>query len=122
MEIKDIIKIHRVKCNLTQKELGEMVGVSEATVCRWESGAIASLKQNKIKALAKALNISEAELIPGAKVDDVPGYYTDGDTAILAQQLHDDPNLRVLMDASRKLKPEELQAVIALVKTMKGIE
>lgn len=44
------------------KELAEKVGVSEATVSRWESGNLATMKHTKIMLLAKALKISPAML------------------------------------------------------------
>ena len=40
MNIKDIIKQKRLECGYTMKELAEKVGVSEATVSRWESGIL----------------------------------------------------------------------------------
>ena len=62
MNIKDIIKQKRLECGYTMKELAEKVGVSEATVSRWESGNLATMKHTKIMLLAKALKISPATL------------------------------------------------------------
>lgn len=62
MNIKDIIKQKRLECGYTMKELAEKVGVSEATVSRWESGNLATMKHTKIMLLAKALKISPAML------------------------------------------------------------
>ena len=62
MNIKDIIKQKRLECGYTMKELAEEVGVSEATVSRWESGNLATMKHTKIMLLAKALKISAAML------------------------------------------------------------
>lgn len=62
MNIKDIIKQKRLECGYTMKELAEKVGVSEATVSRWESGNLATMKHTKIMLLAKALQISPAML------------------------------------------------------------
>lgn len=62
MNIKDIIKQKRLECGYTMKELAERVGVSEATVSRWESGNLATMKHTKIMLLAKALKISPAML------------------------------------------------------------
>lgn len=39
-------------------ELSKKVGVSEATISRWESGDIANMKRDKIVLLAKALNVT----------------------------------------------------------------
>lgn len=38
-------------------------------------------------------------------------------TAKLAQEIHDDPELEILMDASRDLEPEDIKFVVDLVKT-----
>ena len=65
MDTKDIIKQKRLEKNLTMKKLGELVGVSEATISRWESRNIATMKQIKIGKLCEALNISPNEIVPG---------------------------------------------------------
>lgn len=65
MNVKDLIKSKRIEHGYTMKELAEKVGVSEATISRWESGFIATMKQTKIAALARALEISPADLVPG---------------------------------------------------------
>ena len=66
MEIKDIIKQKRIENGLTMKELAQKVGVSEATVSRWESGNLATMKHTKIMLLANALAISPAALFNSA--------------------------------------------------------
>lgn len=63
MEVKDLIKAKRIEKGLTNVELGELVGVSGSTISRWESGNIATMKQSRIAALAKALGISPIDII-----------------------------------------------------------
>ena len=58
MDIKDIIKKKRTEKGLTMKELAEKVGVSEATISRWESGEISNMKHKGIILLADVLGIS----------------------------------------------------------------
>lgn len=58
----NIIKDNREKLGLTMKELALRVGVSEATISRWESGNIKNMKRDKMFSLAKALKISPLEL------------------------------------------------------------
>lgn len=72
MNIKDIIKQKRLECGYTMKELAEKVGVSEATVSRWESGNLATMKHTKIMLLAKALKISPAMLFDAPATSSLP--------------------------------------------------
>ena len=58
MEIKDVLNRRRTELGLTMKQVAETVGVSEGTISRWESGDIANMRRDKIKALANALHIS----------------------------------------------------------------
>jgi len=60
MDIKDILKKRRIEKQLTLDDVGRLVGVSAATISRWESGDIANMKRDKIVKLAKALDISPA--------------------------------------------------------------
>lgn len=62
-EIRKIIKQKRLERGLTMKDIANKVGVSEATVSRWESGDIENMKRDKIVKLAEALGISPAVIM-----------------------------------------------------------
>lgn len=68
MNIKDILKDRRLELQLTLEDVAKKVGVSPATISRWESGDIANMRRNRIAALAEALQISPA-VIMGWDVD-----------------------------------------------------
>ena len=53
-----LINTRRNELELTQREIADFVGVSEATVSRWESGHIDNMRRDKIAALATILKIS----------------------------------------------------------------
>jgi len=63
MKIQDKIKQRRTQLNLTLEEVANVVGVTKATVQRWESGLIANMKRDKIVLLAKALKTSPAYIL-----------------------------------------------------------
>lgn len=63
MHMNRYLKDRRVELGLTQSDVARHVGVSEATVSRWESGDIASMKQNRIAALAEILRLEPAAII-----------------------------------------------------------
>jgi transcriptional regulator with XRE-family HTH domain len=53
----------REELGMSQVDLAKVVGVSKASVCRWESGDISNMKRDKIHKLADALRISPIDLL-----------------------------------------------------------
>ena len=53
----------RKNAGLTMEELGKIVGVSRATIKRYESGEITNIPDDKIEKIAKATKVSEAFLM-----------------------------------------------------------
>ena len=58
MDIGTKLKARRKELDLTMLDVAKNVGVSEATVSRWESGDIANMRRDKIVSLAHALQVS----------------------------------------------------------------
>lgn len=50
------------------------------------------------------------------------GYYNNPETAKLAQELYDNPDRRVLLDATRDLRPEDVKALTLIISQMKKKE
>lgn len=76
-EFKDLIKTRRLQIGKTLEQVGNEMGVSKATVQRWESGEIKDMRRGKLVALAKALETTPAYLMgwdsekaPATKDDD----------------------------------------------------
>lgn len=63
MDFKDKIRSLRVDMGATLEQIGNEVGVSKATVKRWESGEIANIRRDKIYKLAQALHTTPAYLM-----------------------------------------------------------
>ena len=61
MNTNELLRSRRKELNLTMKQVADYVGVSEATVSRWESGNIANMGRDKIALLSQILKIT-----PGA--------------------------------------------------------
>lgn len=65
----DRIKQLRIQKNLTLEELGKRVGVGKSTVRKWETGAIANMRRDKIAKLADALGTTVMDIMG---IDDLP--------------------------------------------------
>lgn len=116
MEIKDVLRQRRQALGMTLKEVADAVGVSEATVSRWESGDIANMKRDKIAALASVLHVSPSVIMGW---EEPPAYYTNPDTARYAQEIFINPDLRILFDAAKDSRPEDLRTAAALLRRFK---
>ena len=58
-----ILKERRKALGLTLSQIADQMGVTEATVQRWESGNIRSVRPDKLKKLAEILKVSPAALL-----------------------------------------------------------
>ena len=100
MALSAEIKKRRKDLGLTLAELAKMVGVSEATVQRWESGNIKTLRYGRIEVLASALQTTPMAL---------QGWNTETEEAE-EMQLDSEIAMRLSM-----LTPEEWEKVDAFV-------
>lgn len=57
MTIGNLIKARRIAKEMTLEELSQKLGVSAATISRWESGKIENMRRSRIKALSDVLDI-----------------------------------------------------------------
>lgn len=121
MEIKDIIRNRRVELGLTMKQVADKVGVSEATISRWESGEIANMRRDKIVLLADALGMSPAVIMGWGETDPEPDhYYLDSDARDYAEFIFANPEYRVLFDAARTVRKEDIELIKNMIDRMSG--
>ncbi len=61
--LSSVLKQRRKELGLTLSQIADSVGVTEATVQRWESGNIKTMRHEKIAKLAEVLKVSPATLM-----------------------------------------------------------
>lgn len=61
--LSSVLKRRRKELGLTLAQIANVMGVAEATVQRWESGNIKSIRYDKIAKLADLLKVSPAALM-----------------------------------------------------------
>lgn len=119
----DRLRRLREEHRYTLKEIASKLGVSEAMVSRHESNT-KNIPYDIIEQYAKIYGCTP-QYIMGWKDDDSSGsegYYTNPETAKLAQELFDNPDMRVLFDAARDSEPKDLQMDADLLKRLKGLD
>ena len=104
--------------SMTQSQLAEVLGVSQQAVGKWERET-ASPNDEMLKKIA-ALFFTTTDYLLG--YDDAPSYYTDPETAALAEQIKNNPGGRVLFDAGKDLKPESIKEVMKFIEYQKSKE
>lgn len=70
MKTNELIRLRRAELGYTMKEVANAVGVSEATVSRWESGDIQNMKRANIEKLSRVLDIPPSVLLDWESYDD----------------------------------------------------
>ena len=75
MNIGDRIRNRRKDLNKTLEDIGKKVGVTKATIQRYENGNIVNIPSDKIEMLAKALETTPAYLMgwEDQKANEIPG-------------------------------------------------
>jgi transcriptional regulator with XRE-family HTH domain len=102
----------------TQLEIANSIGVSPQTFNTWCKG-IAIPRMGKVQALADYFHINKSDLIED-KSSSEPSYYTNKETQQLAQEIFDNPDLKILFDTTKDCSPEDMKKVISMVKAFKG--
>lgn len=116
MSIEENIRKYRKLKRMSQAELGELVGLAPSAISMYEGGQreppVSSLRR-----IAEALDVPLAILLGK---DSDGGYYIDPTTADTAQEMFENPDLRMLFDAARDSRPEDLQMAADLLRRLKA--
>lgn len=117
--IGERIKTRREELGLTQQELADRMGYTSRTTINKIEAGINDISQSKVVAFAKALETTVAYLMEWEEEEEQKAYYLNDETAEIAQQVYDDPDLRMLFDASRSARPEDIRLAADLLRRLK---
>lgn len=118
--IYDRIRERRIQLGLSQEDLAIKMGYkSRSTINKIESGAV-DIARNKIEKFAEVLNTTPAYLMDW---NDTPKeYYIDSEVSKYAQAVKDNPNLRILFDASKDMSKDDIDFVVNMIEGLKKRE
>jgi transcriptional regulator with XRE-family HTH domain len=118
MTIYERIKNRRKQLGISVDDVADALGVSRATIYRYESAEIEKVPASIIDKLAAVLQTTPAYLMTWTD-DPSMRYYEDNNTAMMAQRLFEDKDMRLLFDAAKDSRPEDLQMATDLLKRLK---
>lgn len=119
LSVEKLNDYKRIK-NLTNKKIAELTGISIATIDRLFSGANTNPNINLLRSLSKIFECTIDDFMEYDENSPLADYYENKETAKLAQEIHDNPEYRILLDATRDLTPEQLKTIINVANAIKG--
>jgi len=99
-----------------QADLARYMKVSTATTAKWCTGQTMP-RIDKIQSICNWLGIKKEDLLE-ERPEPTEEYYIDKDARNYAEFLHKNPKYKVLFDASRKVKPEDIDFVRQMIDRM----
>jgi transcriptional regulator with XRE-family HTH domain len=121
MTTLDIVIMLCEKHNITLAQLERNIGVSHGSLAKMKTS---TPKADRIQKIAEYFNVSTEYLITGKDTEKISDsgkkYYFSDETAELAQEAFTNKKTRILLDATRDLKPDDMQMVIDLAMRLKG--
>lgn len=108
------LRDRRQELGLTMKQVAEAVGVSEATVSRWESGDIQNMKSNRIAAMAKVLQTDPNFVMTGKTVDEEMNS-EDAELAEYLEYLKTRPEMRMLFSLTKNATKAEVEKAVRII-------
>lgn len=111
----EMLKYYLMMNNKTQSDLVNDLGFDKSTVSNWCAG-LRVPKVDVIIDIANYLHVNVGDLIEDNRNEDT--YYLDDDARDMAQFLYENPDYKILFDASRKVKREDIQFVKEMIDRM----
>ncbi|MFT3982273.1 MAG: helix-turn-helix transcriptional regulator [Lachnospiraceae bacterium] len=108
--VKKLCKDRNIPISRLERDLG------------YSNGYIGQLRKGvfpyeRIAAISKYLNISIEYLMTGQEKEEEP-YYLNEETAKLAQDMFEDPDMRALFDMKRNMPPERFKTHMEFMKNL----
>lgn len=85
-------------------------GIAQSTLSDWKKGK-STPKQDKMQKIADYFNVSLEYLMTGEEKEVSEPYYLNDDAREMAQFMFENPEYKVLFDASRKISKADIETV-----------
>lgn len=110
--IKELCSRNNCTINGIEKELG----FARGSLYKIDKSQPSS---ERIEKLAKKLNTTSEYILKG-EISDKDAYYLNDDAREMAQFMYDNPDYKVLFDATRNVKKEDIQFVKDMLDRFRG--
>lgn len=99
--------------NVKDSDVAKNTGIGRSTFSDWKSGR-SQPKKEKLEKIAEYFGVPIEYFYSG----ETPKYYLNDDTARIAQEIFENPTMRILFDASRNVSPDNLEFLAQMAKKL----
>ena len=104
----------------SQADLARHMKVTTATTAKWCTGQTLP-RIDKVQSICNWLGIKKTDLLEDGMDSEKDRYYINPETAKIAQQIYDDPDLHALFDAAADSAPEDMQMAADLLRRWESL-
>lgn len=112
MDIGAKIRAARIAKNMTQEELGEILGVQRSAVAKYENGRVVNIKRSILKKISDVLDIPPFELIYNGEAETKKSA-TNNDSGMSEAK-------RQLLDLAESCSEEEAARLLQMMELFLG--
>lgn len=118
-DFPNIFRKIREQSGLTQQQMADKLGVSRSAIGMYENGE-REPNFETLELIADTFNVDMNYLLGKKPTTEVilDRYYLDDDARDMAQFMYENPEYKVLFDASRKVKKEDIDFVKQMIDRM----
>lgn len=113
MTIREKVKNLCDERGISIYKLEKDLGISNGSVKHWDTSMPSG---DKILALSRYFGVPQTYFLED---DDKPEYYVDPQVSQMMQEIKDNPNFRILFDASKNLTEEDMKLLLDIIERMK---
>ena len=119
MTVYERIESLRKERKISQGNLEKELGFSNGSISKWKTSMP---KPERLQKIADYFGVTVDYLMTGNESDGKERYYTNDETASIAQDIFENMELRLLFDAAKDAQPEDLQTVHQMLIALKRKE
>ena len=114
------IQRHLDRMGISRRDFAKAIGVPYSSLTDWINGRTYP-RIDKIEKMAQYFGVQKSDLVE-SQSETGAVYYSDPETARLAQEMFDDPEMRALFHMKRNMEPEKFRAHYDMMKSLYKLE
>ena len=121
MTREEFLKMLIKQKGYTIKSFAAKIGIPYTSLLSMLNGSIGGAAVESVIKICEELDIS-VESLKNEEIDSPQCYYLNPEAAKMAQELYDNPGMRILFDAAKNVSAEDLKLAAEIVARMKKKE